>query len=606
MQKTVCVALVVLLGLSVEADDLSERMTSKGLVRGLEVLNKEDNSTIGFKFLGIPYAQPLLKDLRYKKPQEKSAWKDPLDATRPKPQCLAQPHISKESGNYTTITTENCLYVNVIVPEQCNQNTSCPVLVRIPNTDESPNESLADKFAFENGIVVVTVSYRIRSFGFLNLSPNVTISQNTNVALHDISMALNWINKEIHVFQGDPTQVTLYGNRNAAFLIDLLSLSPTTSHLFSRTILTSATANYRDVTQKSSCCASQVFSINAQCARSDTEFSKAKNSEIVLSCLRSRDPNYLLDVENKMNLTELFQSPMIDGGEQGIFPQNVSSLSANRSALTTLLISFSNEHLQADDLFHGGKVDEKKLKTVCADLTGDKELAVECGRVYSKSHKAINIYNDKRIYFGFIKSALSMIEANSSVYLMEIYGDHTEEASKMNLEKPKSVFSKVIASFIREEEFDENHMEKYSSDKHNYYLLEEENLKPKQNYHTEAVNFWIKVDLKHQRTTNESTQCCASPSEKRLFNTARKLFGDRSPSPSRNGLGFPLVPSNFIAAREWSPLHNAWFTVALFIVIFAVLYIVRRWIKERERHFAYDRLSDDVQLHLFNKQTVYG
>ncbi|KAK0405355.1 hypothetical protein QR680_017940 [Steinernema hermaphroditum] len=603
MQKAVCVALVVLFGLSVEADDQSKRTTSKGAVEGLEILNKEDNSTIGFKFLGIPYAEPPVKDLRYKKPREKSAWKDTLDATRLKPQCLAQPHISKETGNYTSITTENCLYISVIVPEHCSQNTSCPVLVKIPNTDEDPHESLGEKFALHNGIVFVAFSYRIRSFGFLNLSPNLTTSQDTNVALHDITLALNWITKEINVFGGDSTRVTLYGNRNAAFLIDLLSLSPATNHLFSRTILMSGTSNYREVTKKSSCCASQVFSINAQCAQSDTAFNHLKDAQIVLSCLRTRDPNYLLDVEKKANLTTMFEAPMIDG-DSGFFSWNISSLSANRSEITSLLISFSNEHLQADDLISGGHVDEKKLKTVCAELTDDKELAEECRRIYGRASKAINIYNDKRIYFGFIKSALSMIDSNSSVYLMEIYGDITEKASDVNLKKPASAFVQIVASFVHDDTSERNKMEKYSADKHNYYLLEEEKLRPKKNYHTEAVDFWIKADLKRKPSNESDTQCCQSRQEKKLLQSSRKLYGDRL--SHKNEFHIPFVPSNFVAAKEWTPLHNAWFTVALFIVIFAVLFVIRRWIRERERHVAYDRLSDDIQLHLFEKQTIYG
>ena len=67
-------------------------------------------------------------------------------------------------------------------------------------------------FLLEHDVVVVSMNYRLGVFGFLSLnSPEVSGNQ----GLRDQQLALKWVQKNIHHFGGDPSQVIRNKNRNA-------------------------------------------------------------------------------------------------------------------------------------------------------------------------------------------------------------------------------------------------------------------------------------------------------------------------------------------------------------------------------------------------------
>lgn len=99
--------------------------------------------------------------------------------------------------------------------------------------DGGAEEGQPDYF-LENDVVLVTINYRLAPFGYLS---TLTEAMPGNVALSDIRMALEWIQKYIRSFNGNPDQVTLLGQSGGATLIHALSLSGKVLHMIIRNIL---------------------------------------------------------------------------------------------------------------------------------------------------------------------------------------------------------------------------------------------------------------------------------------------------------------------------------------------------------------------------------
>jgi para-nitrobenzyl esterase len=116
------------------------------------------------KFLGIPYAAPPVDDLRWMPPQA-SAKHALLDATQFANTCPQVTELGAFAG--PSSTTEDCLYLNVFMT---GTSPAKPVLVWLHgggNVDGETNDYDASKLA-QNGIIVVTVNYRLGLFGFLS------------------------------------------------------------------------------------------------------------------------------------------------------------------------------------------------------------------------------------------------------------------------------------------------------------------------------------------------------------------------------------------------------------------------------------------------------
>jgi para-nitrobenzyl esterase len=134
---------------------------------------------------------------------------------------------------------EDCLYLNVWAPEG---KGPFPVYVWIHGggfTGGSSFDPLQDgaKFARE-GIVCVTVAYRLGVFGFLDMAPLLgpEYAGSANNAVRDLITALAWIQNNIEAFGGDPSRVTIGGESAGAKLTDILMGVPSAKSLFHQMI----------------------------------------------------------------------------------------------------------------------------------------------------------------------------------------------------------------------------------------------------------------------------------------------------------------------------------------------------------------------------------
>ena len=170
-----------------------------------KVMGKADGTVRAF--LGIPYAQPPVGTLRWKPPMPAAKWKGVRQATEFGSHCM-QPTIYKDMIFRDPGISEDCLTLNVWTTA-ANAKAKLPVMVWIfgggfiaGGTSERRQDgtNLA-----KNGVVVVSMNYRLGIFGFF-AHPDLTAESphkaSGNYGLMDQTAALKWVHDNIAAFRG--------------------------------------------------------------------------------------------------------------------------------------------------------------------------------------------------------------------------------------------------------------------------------------------------------------------------------------------------------------------------------------------------------------------
>ncbi|HMG70620.1 MAG TPA: carboxylesterase family protein, partial [Gemmatimonadaceae bacterium] len=200
-------------------------------------------------FRGIPYAAPPVGELRWRPPQPPKHWTDVRPATQLGHNCVQhQPY--GDIDPFAAGVSEDCLNLNVWTKSLPlpGSRVPLPVLVWIHGGgffagfggEERHNGArLAQK-----GAVVVTLNYRLGAFGFLAHPAFAAESPRHaagNYGLLDQIAALQWVQRNIARFGGDPSRVTIFGESAGGFSVGSLIASPLAKGLFQRAILESGT-----------------------------------------------------------------------------------------------------------------------------------------------------------------------------------------------------------------------------------------------------------------------------------------------------------------------------------------------------------------------------
>jgi para-nitrobenzyl esterase len=205
-------------------------------------------------FLGVPFAAPPIGELRWRGPQPYESTQLQRDATKFAPACMQTLRIvewyrdmAELSGRARTVVpdlraSEDCLYLNVWTPD-ADETAALPVMVYVHGGSNSSGWSWepnyhGDVLAAE-GVVVVSIAYRVGDFGFFAHPDLDNQSVNANFGLWDQVAALRWIQENIRTFGGDPENVTLFGESAGAENIVSLMLSRIADDLFAKVILQS-------------------------------------------------------------------------------------------------------------------------------------------------------------------------------------------------------------------------------------------------------------------------------------------------------------------------------------------------------------------------------
>lgn len=211
--------------------------TADGRLSGFEA----DENT--WQFLGIPYAQPPLGDLRWRAPQPVAPWDEVRDATAWSDQAAQNAALERfgEGG-----MSEDSLYLNVTAPKDAE---GLPVMVWFHGGGFTALTSNTKPFnnpkaVASKGVVQVSVNHRLGPFGYIahpGLSAESGYGGSGNYGQMDLIAALEWVRENIAAFGGDPNNVTLFGESGGGRKVLSLMASPQAAGLFHRAISQSGT-----------------------------------------------------------------------------------------------------------------------------------------------------------------------------------------------------------------------------------------------------------------------------------------------------------------------------------------------------------------------------
>jgi para-nitrobenzyl esterase len=202
-------------------------------VTGGRLHGEVNNGLTAFK--GVPFAAPPIADLRWRVPQPVVPWRGTREANTFAPACV-QPWWEAPNPS-----SEDCLYLNVWTAA-ASAEERLPVMVWIHGGGFKVGmswEKVSDgsKLARE-GVVLVTIGYRLGAFGFL-AHPELTRESGKgsgNYGLFDMVAALRWVQANIAQFGGDPTRVTIFGGSAGSIAISQLAIASAAKGLYARAI----------------------------------------------------------------------------------------------------------------------------------------------------------------------------------------------------------------------------------------------------------------------------------------------------------------------------------------------------------------------------------
>ncbi|MFF0477038.1 carboxylesterase/lipase family protein [Streptomyces sp. NPDC004284] len=198
--------------------------TLRGPVRG------ERRADGSLRFLGIPYAQPPVGELRFAAPVPPEAWAEPWDATAYGPTAQRRPFADVTTIPEPSVPGEGVLNLNVFTPE-ADPRAGLPVLVWIHGGGYVAGSAASpwyDGAAFNrDGVVLVSVGYRLGVEGFLHLE-----DAPDNRGVRDWVAALEWVRDNIAAFGGDPAKVTVAGQSAGGGAVQTLLAVPSARGLF--------------------------------------------------------------------------------------------------------------------------------------------------------------------------------------------------------------------------------------------------------------------------------------------------------------------------------------------------------------------------------------
>ena len=325
------------------ADMNKERVNQVSTEHGmLEGAWSQADASIGV-FRGIPYAQPPVGNLRWRAPQDLAPWTGVRQATTFGAACwqsYSDDAFVWSRGEFPR--SEDCLHLNIWQPEKTD--ATAPVMVWFHGGAHTGGFAHVELFdgteLARQGVVVVTVNYRLGPWGFLAhpaLAEESEHNSTGNYGLMDKIAALKWVQKNIQGFGGNPDNVTLFGQSAGSSSVCALMASPLASGLFDKAIGQSAACLVRE---KRDANGQQRGARLAQLALGELG-AQDSESQVTAKQLRS--------IDNQSLLSAMENSPWSEGSrivvDGWVLPEApVDVFNANQQAKVPLLVgSLANE-----------------------------------------------------------------------------------------------------------------------------------------------------------------------------------------------------------------------------------------------------------------------
>ncbi|KAF9324182.1 hypothetical protein BGZ91_003115 [Linnemannia elongata] len=275
-----------------------------------------------FRFLGIPYAEPPVGNLRFASPVAKAAFTGTFDALSYKGIC---PQTSQDAGFVPLLLSylengatekEDCLNLNVYTPSLKGAGQELlPVMFYIHGggfTTYSGSVIIFEpgNMVSRGGVVVVTINYRLGMLGWFENEAAWGRSEiQGNQALRDQILALQWVQKNIASFGGDPNRVTVFGESAGATSIRALLAAPVAFPLYQGVIGESDPINIPFKTPDDAASIATYFLQALNCT--DVACARTRPVDQVLTAQTTANAKALAD--DKWTTWALVERPSIDG-----------------------------------------------------------------------------------------------------------------------------------------------------------------------------------------------------------------------------------------------------------------------------------------------------
>lgn len=211
--------------------------TQYGILEGFE----EDGVK---KFLGVPFAQAPVGELRWKAPQPLQSWEGIREAKAFGNDPM-QLDIFGDMQFRGAGRSEDCLYLNIWTTATSTAD-ALPVLIYFNGGGlmaGSGSEPRYDGSSIaKEGVIGVTANYREGVFGFFS-HPDLTAASDYkgsgNYGFLDQVAAIKWVKENIAAFGGNPDRITIVGESAGSFSVSLLMCSPLSKNLIAGAMLSS-------------------------------------------------------------------------------------------------------------------------------------------------------------------------------------------------------------------------------------------------------------------------------------------------------------------------------------------------------------------------------
>ena len=267
-----------------------EITTTSGITKGFikeKVINWDD----------IPYAKPPIGNLRWKAPRKITNSEQTII---PKDDnfCIQRPSgLGGSDGEGFFSGSEDCLYLDIKAPK--NNNEILPVMFWIHgggNTSGLKDLYNFSKMVSRHNVIVVSINYRLGPFGWFT-HPAIQdlqsgIDKTSNFGTLDIIKALEWVQNNISLFGGDPSNVTVFGESAGGHNVLSLLVSNQAKGLFHKAIIQSG----------------YTTSIDANLAFKQVKYSPTSNytsSQVVNKILKDKKIDQEQESINRVTLREI-------------------------------------------------------------------------------------------------------------------------------------------------------------------------------------------------------------------------------------------------------------------------------------------------------------
>ncbi|XP_069505173.1 fatty acyl-CoA hydrolase precursor, medium chain-like [Ambystoma mexicanum] len=216
-------------------------LSSDGWLEGLRMTVKGTDQAVN-AYLGVPFAKPPLGSRRFSAPQPAEPWTGVRNATSFPPTCLQSAQMADKAGETLKMkfpklpASEDCLYLNLYSPANADENSKLPVMVWIHGgglTMGSASLVHGSALAAHENLIVVCIQYRLGVTGFFSTGDE---HARGNWGFLDQVAALQWVNRSISAFGGDPTSVTIFGESAGGISTSAHVLSSLSKGLFHKAI----------------------------------------------------------------------------------------------------------------------------------------------------------------------------------------------------------------------------------------------------------------------------------------------------------------------------------------------------------------------------------